>query len=114
MKNTFSFLSSVSIALVLFPVTALAQNINVSVRESSNWAVVSGSNNTIDQKNSQSNVQNNFGSSDASATQRSIQRSHNRAAVSGNNNVIHQNSRQLNIQNRSNVNNYYNSLYFSQ
>ena len=97
MNNTFSLLTS--IALTLVPATVLAQNTNVSIQESGNSAVVIGDG-TVNQRNSQSNIQNNLGFGSVTSKQQSIQRSRNEAAAIGNNNVIEQNSQQQNIQNR--------------
>ena len=97
MKNTFGLLTS--IALFIVPATVLAQNTNVSIQESGNSAVVIGDG-TVNQRNSQSNIQNNWGFGSVDSKQQSIQRSRNGAATIGNNNVIEQNSQQQNVQNR--------------
>lgn len=96
--------------MILTPTVSWAQNTNVSIQESSNSTIVVGGG-TVNQRNSQSNFQNYFGSHNTPSRQESIQRSRNNAAAMGNNNFIEQNSQQQNFQNRFNQNSYYNSYF---
>lgn len=108
MKKSLSLIATIT--LVLAPVTAFAQNAQVSIQESSNSAAAVGTNNLIMQNNSQTSVQNGLGigNYNSPSTQQSIQQSHNKAAAIGNNNVIGQNNQQHSVQNQAGINTYFN------
>lgn len=111
-KSTFGILAT--IALVLSPVAAFAQQANI--QRASNSAAAIGNGNTIFQNIDQTNLQNQFGAdgyfpSTSPQGQVSVQDASNAAAAVGNFNTIVQDIDQSNVQNQYDVNGYF-PFYF--
>jgi hypothetical protein len=112
--STFGILATV--ALVLSPVAAFAQETQANIQRASNSAAAIGNGNTIIQNIDQSNFQNQFGAdgyfpSTTPQGQVSVQDASNAAAAVGNFNTIVQDVDQSNVQNQYDVNGYF-PFYF--